>query len=138
MNFPTHILIVDDEVHIRRFLGLLVKKLGALVVTEASNGDEAVELFSQHRPGLVLLDINMPGRSGIETLQEIRTQDIDVPVVMMTSLTSRQIIEETVASGADNFIRKDTPPQEIARILAELFTPATQEPAVPQNTGEGI
>ncbi len=131
MILPEPIFIVDDEIHIRRFLGLLVRQLGATRIVEAASGDQALELFARERPGLVLLDINMPGRSGIETLREIRTLDAEVPVVMLTSLTSRQIIEETMSSGADSFIRKDTPSQEIIRILKELLTPASLENEAP-------
>jgi CheY-like chemotaxis protein len=131
MSLPEPILIVDDEVHIRRFLSLLVRQLGAARIIEAPSGSEALQIIASQNPGLILLDINMPGLSGLETLREIRRTDERVPVIMMTSLTSRQIIEETLALGADSFIRKDTPPQEITRILSELFIPASHE-------GEGI
>lgn len=127
MALPQPVLIVDDEPHIRRFLALLVRQLGATQVVEAPSGDAALALWPEVRPGLVLLDINMPGRSGIETLAEIRRQDPDVPAVMLTSLTSRQVVEETLAVGANGFIRKDTPPQDIRRILTDLFAPATLE-----------
>lgn len=127
MALPEPILIVDDEIHIRRFLGLLVRQLGAARIIEVPSGDAALEFMTRERPGLVLLDINMPGRSGTETLREIRLRHPGVPVVMMTSLTSRQIIEESLGLGADNFIRKDTPPREITRILTEMFIPATLE-----------
>jgi CheY-like chemotaxis protein len=127
MNLPEPILIVDDEIHIRRFLGLLIRQLGATRLMEAPNGEAALAVMAAERPGLVLLDINMPGMSGTETLREIRTRDQEVPVVMLTSLTSRQIIEETLALGADSFIRKDTPPREISRILMDLFMPSAVE-----------
>jgi CheY-like chemotaxis protein len=127
MSLPEPILIVDDEIHIRRFLGLLVRQLGATRVIEATCGESALALMAAERPGLVLLDINMPGLSGTETLREIRARDQEIPVIMLTSLTSRQIIEESLALGADSFIRKDTPPQEICRILMELFIPAALE-----------
>lgn len=127
MALPEPVLIVDDEPHIRRFLALLVRQLGVIRVVEAPSGDDALALWPEVRPGLVLLDINMPGRSGIETLAEIRRIDPQVPAVMLTSLTSRQIVEETLAVGADGFIRKDTPPQEITRILSELFLPPVLE-----------
>jgi CheY-like chemotaxis protein len=127
MSLPEPILIVDDERHIRRFLGLLLRQLGVTQIVEAPTGNAALEVIAGQRPGLILLDINMPGLTGIETLREIRRTDETVPVIMMTSLTSRQIIEETLALGADSFIRKDTPPQEITRILSELFIPAVPE-----------
>ncbi len=131
MNIPEPVLIVDDEPHIRRFLALMLRQLGATQIVEAANGDEALAIFPGLQPGLILLDINMPGRTGIETLAEIRRQGSETVAVMLTSLTSRQIVEETLAVGADCFIRKDTPRQEILRILTELFQPVVTE-------GEGI
>ena len=72
------ILIVDDEESVRSSLSLLFKN--QFQVVTASDGQEAVTLFSSERPDLVLLDITMPKKDGIETLKELRQIDSTIPV----------------------------------------------------------
>lgn len=130
MPIPSTALLVDDEAHIRRYLGLILKGLGVTRVLEASTGDEAVAVFTQEKPPLVLLDINMPGRSGLETLPDLRAVDPDAVIIMLTSLNTRQIVEESAQLGASGYIRKDTPRDEIVRLLQEHF-PADDQPPAP-------
>ena len=119
MKYEGKILLVDDEGHVRKFIGLILKQLGATVILEAGNGRDAVEIFKRESPNLVLLDVNMPIQDGIQTLREIRQ-------VMLTSLANRQTVEEALNLGADNYIRKDTPKDDILAALrqtiAECFT----------------
>src|SRR5262245_15907569 len=117
MKFDGKILLVDDEAHVRKFVSLIVHSLGAPTVIEASNGLEAVDLYRREKPDLVLLDVNMPILDGIGTLREIRKIDPDAVVVMLTSLANRQTVEESIELGASNYIRKDTPKDEITRRL---------------------
>lgn len=121
MPFDGTILLADDEPHIRKFLGLLLKQLGAPTVIEASNGEEAVALFQQHQPDLVLLDVNMPIMDGIQTLRRLKELDPDSAVIMLTSLANRQTVEEAATLGALNYIRKDTPKDEVLRALRETI-----------------
>ncbi|HEX2853580.1 MAG TPA: response regulator [Opitutaceae bacterium] len=122
MNFNGTILLVDDEAHIRKFVGLILKQLGAPRLLEAPNGKEAVAIYEKENPDLVLLDINMPIMDGIETLKKLREIDPECIVVMLTSLASRSNIENALALGATNYIRKDTPKEEIAKALSETIT----------------
>lgn len=119
-KLPDTVLVVDDEPHIRRYIALILRQAGAARIVEAADGDTAISLFPEVRPGLVLLDINMPGRSGIETLRELRHLSSECPVVILTSLGSRFAIEESLEFGASGYIRKDTPRQEIVRILLSI------------------
>jgi len=121
MNFNGTILLVDDEAHIRKFVGLILKQLGAPRLLEASNGAEAVAIFSAEKPDLVLLDVNMPIMDGLETLKKLKELDPDCIVIMLTSLANRQTIDEALSLGAANYIRKDTPKEEIAKTLAETI-----------------
>lgn len=127
MNFTGTILLVDDEAHIRKYLRLILRQIGATKFTEASNGAEAVTSYQAARADLVLLDVNMPIMDGIETLKKLKEIDPDCVVVMLTSLSNRQTIETALALGAANYLRKDTPKDEIARALSETielsFTP---------------
>lgn len=130
MNFNGTILLVDDEAHIRKFVGLILKQLGAPRLLEASNGAEAVATFSTEKPDLVLLDVNMPIMDGLETLKKLKELDPDCIVIMLTSLANRQTIDEALSLGATNYLRKDTPKEEIAKALAETID-ACFEPEEP-------
>jgi two-component system chemotaxis response regulator CheY len=121
MSFNGTILLVDDEAHIRKFVGLILKQLGSPRLLEAPNGQEAVAIYEKENPDLVLLDINMPIMDGLETLKKLREIDPECIVVMLTSLASRSNVENALALGATNYIRKDTPKEEIAKALNETI-----------------
>jgi len=121
MNFSGTILLVDDEAHIRKYVGLILKQIGAPNLLEASNGEEAVAIYTREKPDLVLLDVNMPIMDGMETLKQLKAIDPDCVVVMLTSLTNRLNVEAALALGASNYIRKDTPKEEIAKALTETI-----------------
>ena len=124
MSFPGTILLADDEAHIRKYVGLILKQLGAQQLLEASNGAEAVEIYAREKPDLVLLDVNMPLIDGLEALRQIRALDPDAVVIMLTSVTTRQAVETALEHGAANFIRKDTPRDEISTALTETINAA--------------
>ncbi len=119
MAFKGKVLLVDDEAHIRKFIALLVKQLGDITVIEAANGQEALASYRTEHPDLVLLDVNMPVLDGIETLRALRQLDPNAVVVMLTSLTSRTMIERAAELGASNYIRKDTKPEEMLQTLKD-------------------
>lgn len=121
MNFPGPILLVDDEAHIRKYLGIILKQLGAMSLLEAANGEEAIEIYTRERPALVLMDVNMPVMDGMQTLEKLRALDPDCAVVMLTSMANRSTVEAALGHGAINYIRKDTPKEEIAAALSETI-----------------
>jgi two-component system chemotaxis response regulator CheY len=122
MNFQGTVLLVDDEAHIRKYVGLILKQLGSPTIYEATNGVEAVETYSRVNPDLVLLDVNMPIMDGIETLKKLKEIDAGCIVVMLTSLANRQTIDQAVDLGASNYIRKDTSRDEITAALRETIS----------------
>lgn len=121
MTFIGKALIVDDEPHVRKYIGLILRSLGATAIVEATNGAEGFAAFERERPDLVLLDVNMPVQDGIETLKQIRALDATASVVMLTSLSNRQTIEEAADGGALHYIRKDTPRDEMVALLREVL-----------------
>ncbi len=130
MNYTGTILLVDDEAHIRKFVTLILKQLGYRSFLEAANGEEAVAIYQREKPGLILMDVNMPILDGIEALRQLKTIDPDCTVIMLTSLVNRETVEAALELGAANYIRKDTPKDEIARSLTEIidacFGPETE------------
>lgn len=121
MAIPHSALVADDESHIRAYVRIILNSLGVQVIHEASNGAAAVESFKVNRPDVVFMDINMPGMTGIEALPKIMEVDPDAIVVMLTGHASRHLIEGSAKAGAAHYIRKDTPREEISKMLLEIF-----------------
>ena len=98
------ILIVDDEPQIRRVMRTTLTSHGYSVV-EAASGEEALEKLRAERPDLIILDVNMPGISGLETCSEIRTSS-DVPIIMLTIRNSERDKVQALDAGADDYVVK--------------------------------
>ena len=125
MNAAT-ILIVDDEPQIRRVMRTTLASHGYSVV-EARTGEEALESIRRERPDLVLLDVNMPGISGLETCREIRASS-DVPIIMLTVRNTERDKVEALDAGADDYVVKPFGAEELmARIRAALRRAAPEE-----------
>ena len=121
MSTPGKILIVDDEMHVRKFVGLIVREMGTPTVVEASDGKEALAMYTAEAPDLVLLDVNMPVLDGVHTLAALLKQDPKAVVIMLTSLANRQTVEKCLGAGAAGYIRKDTPREKIQSELTALL-----------------
>jgi len=119
---PPTALIVDDERHIRTYLRMLLKQLGVGTIYEAANVVEARAQLAAFHPALVTLDVNMPGGTGIEFLNEIRAQDEQTYVVVMSADALASTVKAAAAAGADGFIRKDLPPPQMQAELQRIFT----------------
>jgi two-component system KDP operon response regulator KdpE len=125
MNSTT-ILIVDDEPQIRRVLLTTLTSQGYAVL-EARSSDEALERIRTEHPDLILLDVNMPGRSGFETCSEIRRTS-DIPIIMLTVRNSERDKVQALDSGADDYVVKPFGAEELmARIRAALRRAASAE-----------
>ena len=116
----TKILIVEDDPHI--LLGLEeVLKSDGFEVTVCNRGDQALDAVTKHRPGLVVLDVMLPGKSGFDICKELRAKKITVPVLMLTA--KGQEIDKVVGLdlGADDYVTKPFGVRELlARIHALL------------------
>lgn len=115
------VLIADDEPHIRTLIKLIVTSLGAEVVGEAENGEQAMELFRKFSPEMVLLDINMPKQDGISTLKQIVAINSRALVIMLTSLNTIDVVKECIDNGARNYILKNNTAEELNKIITETW-----------------
>jgi two-component system chemotaxis response regulator CheY len=100
------VMIVDDALFMRNILKDICGRAGFEVVAEADNGETALELYREHHPELVTMDIVMPKRSGIEALQDIMAEDPQARVVMVSALGQDALVLEAVEAGARDFIVK--------------------------------
>jgi two-component system, OmpR family, KDP operon response regulator KdpE len=114
-----NILVVDDEPQIRRVLRSTLSFRG-YTISEVSSGEEAVEATSKLKPDLILLDVNLPGMSGIETCREIRRSS-DAPIIMLTVRNAERDKVVALDAGADDYVTKPFGIEELlARIRASL------------------
>jgi len=98
-------VIAEDEAIIRLDLKEILQEEGYEVVGETGRGDEAVELVRQHKPDLVILDIKMPGKDGLEAAREI-TAEREAAVLILTAFSQRNLIEEARDAGALAYLVK--------------------------------
>jgi two-component system KDP operon response regulator KdpE len=123
------ILVVDDEPQIRRVLRTTLSFRG-YEITEAATGEEAVELARRLKPDLILLDVNLPGISGIETCKEIR-RGSETPIIMLTVRNAERDKVVALDAGADDYVTKPFGIEELlARVRASLRRHSAAE-AVP-------
>ena len=115
------VLIADDEPHIRSLISFIVTSLGAEVVAEAADGEQALGLYKQHRPDMALLDINMPKMDGITVLKQIMAINNRTLVVMLTSLNALETVKDCIDNGAYNYILKNTTAAELQKAISETW-----------------
>jgi len=122
------ILIVDDNPQIRRALRTILISQG-FVVMDARTGEEALDLIRKERVELILLDVNLPGMSGIETCREIRRAG-NIPVIMLTVRNSERDKVQAFDAGADDYIVKPFGAEELtARVRATLRRSGAEDSA---------
>ena len=115
------ILIVDDDSFVRVTLRDLLAE-GDFELREAADGQEALELIGELGPDLVLLDLLMPRKSGMEVLAELNRTRPGMPVLVISSLDAEAMVEAALASGAAGFIAKPFHPIEILAAVQEALS----------------
>jgi two-component system response regulator MtrA len=120
------VLVVDDDTALAEMLGIVLRGEG-FDTSFCGDGAQALEAFRSSRPDLVLLDVMLPGKDGIEVCRQIRAES-GVPIVMLTAKTDTVDVVLGLESGADDYVVKPFKPKElIARVRARLRR--TDEPA---------
>lgn len=125
------VLVVDDDTALAEMLGIVLRGEG-FEPSFVADGDKALAAFRETKPDLVLLDLMLPGRDGIEVCRLIRAES-GVPIVMLTAKSDTVDVVVGLESGADDYIVKPFKPKElVARIRARLRR--SEEPAPEQLT----
>lgn len=117
MPYTDEILIVDDVAVMRDLLKSMLVAHGYENVDFASSGEEAIERIQQRRYPIITLDINMPGISGLKTLEKIKELDPDAFVVMVSSHSSAENVKQAISCGVDGFIAKPYNDKKISEFL---------------------
>lgn len=122
---PLKVLIADD--HPLMLAGVrraLERSDGIEVVGEAHSPSEAMRLIDRRRPGVVLMDLRMPGVRGTEHIEEVRAKWPEVKVVVLSATEDRAAIDEALKAGASAFMVKSVSPSDIAPVLRQVVTGA--------------
>jgi CheY-like chemotaxis protein len=119
---PATILLCDDEEVLRQLVRATLGN-GEYSIVEAADGNESLELARKTRPDLIVLDMMMPGRSGLEVLRELRA-DPDIsgtPVIMLTARARESDRDEAAEAGADRYLAKPFSPLELLSLVEDLL-----------------
>ncbi|ADU30746.1 response regulator [Evansella cellulosilytica] len=111
------VLIVDDAAFMRMMIKDILTKNGFEVVGEAGDGAQGVEMFKEHKPDLVTMDITMPEMDGITSLKEIRKVDPNAKVIMCSAMGQQAMVIDAIQAGAKDFIVK---PFQAERVLEAI------------------
>jgi two-component system chemotaxis response regulator CheY len=121
------VLVVDDSAMMRKVVLRVLKMADVEFETtlEAGNGDEALSLIRENKLGLIMCDINMPGMSGLELLQQIKNENLanGVPIVMVTTENSEPQVRQAILAGARGYIRKPFTVEHIKNNVRPLLAP---------------
>lgn len=109
-----NILICDDAAFMRMMIKDILTKNGYNIVGEAENGVKAIEMYTETKPDLVLMDITMPEMDGIGALKGIRAKDPNAQIIMCSAMGQQAMVIEAIQSGAKDFIVK---PFQAERVL---------------------
>lgn len=111
------VLIVDDARFMRLVLRRILTQAGHTIVAEAKDGVEAVEMYAEHRPDVMTLDIVMPRQNGIEAVREIMSFDPHAKIIMVTALGQEAFVLDAIKAGAREFIIKPFRNEEIVKAV---------------------
>jgi two-component system, NarL family, invasion response regulator UvrY len=115
------ILIADDHAIVRAGLKqLVIDHPQMAVIAEANTGSEALELIRKLSPNVVLLDISMPGRGGLEVLSDIKKEFPRLPVLILSVHPEEQYAIRALKAGASGYITKDTAPEELITAILKV------------------
>jgi two-component system NarL family response regulator len=117
------VMLVDDHPAFRTGMAALVENEPDLtVVAEAGDGPEAIQLYRDRQPDVVLMDLRLPGMGGVEATMSIRKEYPDARVIVLTTFDTDEDIYRAIQSGAKSYLLKDTPNVELARTIRAVYS----------------
>jgi DNA-binding NarL/FixJ family response regulator len=123
-----YILIADDHANVRRGLReILADSFTGACFSEAANGDEVLAQLEKSQYGMLLLDINMPGRSGLDVLQDVKHRYPQLPVIMVSVQPENQYASRCLRAGADAYVNKNSASEELAPAIRKILGSAADQ-----------
>ncbi|WP_044469689.1 response regulator [Mannheimia massilioguelmaensis] len=121
MSEKTKVIVIDDHPLIRRGIKQLIELDDQFeVVGDAGSGNDGVELAMKTLPDLIILDLNMKGLSGLDTLKVLRQEGVDARIVILTVSDSKADIYALIDAGADGYLLKDTEPEVLLTQIKKI------------------
>jgi two-component system invasion response regulator UvrY len=115
------ILIADDHAVVREGLKQILAELEeSVALTEASNGQEVLDKIHQSRFDIVLLDISMPGHSGLEILKQLKNEKPEISVLILSMYSEEQYAVRALKAGASGYLTKESAPQELIQAIQKI------------------
>ena len=115
------VLIADDHVTVREGLAAMIgRQPDMMVIGEAANGRDAVDLWQKHRPDVALLDLRMPMLDGVGVIDEVRRQDASARVVVLTTFDADNEISRAIKAGAKGYLLKDAQREELLECIRKV------------------
>lgn len=122
---PSTVLIIDDHPLFRKGVSQLLALNDELhLIGEASSGEDGLEMAKGLEPDLILLDLNMKGMNGIETLRALREADLAARILILTVSDSAEDLVGAIRAGADGYLLKDMEPEELLERIVDGKPPA--------------
>lgn len=117
-----NVLIADDHAILRKgLIEILKDAYPSLRHYEASNGAETLHIARKYHLDLILLDISMPGKSGLETLKQIRTEGIQTPILILSVQPEDQYAVRVLRAGASGYLNKDSAPEKLLTAIDQIL-----------------
>src|SRR5262252_10894978 len=117
------VLSIDDHPLLREGLAAIIdNQPDMLLVAQASSGSEGIQIFSQHRPDVTLLDLRLPDMSGIDVLIGIRAEFPEARIVMLTTFEGDVDIRRALEAGARGYMLKSMPPKELVDAIRQVHS----------------
>ena len=113
------VLLADDSGTMRKIIRRLLEEVGVPSITEAADGAEAIASFKAGKFDLVLTDWNMPNKSGLEVVREIRATGSTVPIIMITTEAEKDRIADAILAGATDYLVKPFDQRKLRRMLED-------------------
>jgi two-component system, NarL family, invasion response regulator UvrY len=141
MNFSSmNILISDDHAIVRKGLkDLLQEEFPDATFFEATTSQQTIALVSEQNMNVILLDISMPGRNGLDTLKQIRSQGVNSPVLMLSMHSEDQYAIRALKAGASGFLNKEAATEELLTAVHKVLAGKKYiTPAIAEKLAEGV
>lgn len=114
------VLVCDDSILIRKKMNDLLKKAGVAEVIEANDGMQSVDMYKEHKPDIVFMDIVMPLKTGLDALKEIKAFDADAKVVMVSTIGTQAHLVDAIKAGAFEFLQKPIKAEDIVKVFDKI------------------